>query len=258
LTKAVSLAESADVGGGNVLMMNCVMFGRSARFGDYVDLVHILGGSISKVVVNVPDRSKPGGKSFDERVASYRERRLEWGIEGDVVVEALRDFRPGESERYFFGFAGLGQLVLRDYLVERWGLEFSHLIHPSAAISPSASIGGGTVVYAGAVIGSETQLGDFCRIGRGATVGHDVRLEECAHIAPGANVASGVLARRGANVGLGANVLENTVLGAESTVAGGAFVRSEVPARTLVAGVPAVIKKEYPARVWPDRPPGVS
>lgn len=50
--------------------------------------------------------------------------------------------------------------------------------------------------------------------------------------------------KRGAYIGTGAIILPGVSIGAESVVAAGAVVTKNVPDHTLVAGVPAVVKKK--------------
>ena len=70
-------------------------------------------------------------------------------------------------------------------------------------------------------------------IGEQVTVGH-------------AAVIHGCTIGRGALIGIGAKVLSHSVVGEQALVAAGAVVTEgmEVPARTLVAGVPAKVKRD--------------
>jgi phenylacetic acid degradation protein len=72
--------------------------------------------------------------------------------------------------------------------------------------------------------------------------GTDTVMEEDAHIGHGA-VLHGCTVRRNALVGMNAVVMDGAVIGESSFVAAMAFVKAgfEVPARTLVAGIPAKI-----------------
>ncbi|MFQ5800028.1 MAG: acyltransferase, partial [Bacteroidota bacterium] len=47
----------------------------------------------------------------------------------------------------------------------------------------------------------------------------------------------------GVFIGTGASICEKTVIGAWSVIAGGSFVKGNVPKGCLFAGVPAVFKK---------------
>jgi acetyltransferase-like isoleucine patch superfamily enzyme len=52
---------------------------------------------------------------------------------------------------------------------------------------------------------------------------------------------------RAALIGIGAQVQQELLVGDGAVVAAGAAVIEDVPERALVAGVPAVVKRTYPA-----------
>ena len=239
-------------------MSDYVMIGHSGRLGDYVDIVHALGGQIKKVVVNSTDEPDRAGRSLATRLEAYKRWRGRWGIGEEVVVQELKEFSPAENEKYILGFSGLGQLPMQNYLAERWGIEIESLVHPTASVSPMSELGAGCVVNAGCVVASEVPVGRFSWLARGATIGHDTSIDECAFIAPGVNLASAVRVGRGANIGIGANVLEYVSLGEQCYVAGGALVLKDVAPFSLVAGVPASFKKTLEPKTFPEIPAGLS
>jgi sugar O-acyltransferase (sialic acid O-acetyltransferase NeuD family) len=226
-------------------MKQYVMFGQSGLFGDYVDIIHALGGALKKVVVNVPDPAPPNRPSFQQRLARHNAARRERCVP-EAIEEQLEEFEPEHGEVYVIGFRGPQLQPLRDGLVRDFDLRFETLIHPTAVISATAEIGEGVIVNAGAVVASRVVLGRYLLINRGATIGHDARLDEFTNIGPGANLASNVHVERGAVIGIGATVLEDLTIGEYAYVAGGATVIRDVEAGKLVAGVPAVVKKRSP------------
>lgn len=239
-------------------MREYVMIGHSGRLGDYIDIVHGNGGQISKVIVNAPDVADAAGNTLSSRLADYNGWRRRWGIETEVVVEQLKEFTPRDGERYILGFSGLGQLPMKAYLNDQWGLELETLVHPRAWVSPTATLGEACVINAGCVIGSEVRVGPFTWVGRGSTIGHDGTVGDAVFFGPGAHVASGVQIGRGANIGIGSTILEFVSVGEGCVVAGGAVVRNEVEPFHLVAGVPAVVKKTVEPKVFPDKPAGIA
>ncbi len=74
---------------------------------------------------------------------------------------------------------------------------------------------------------------------------YPTRLEEEVSVGHGA-VLHGCTIRRGCLIGMNATILNNSDIGAESLVAAGAVVREgfKCPPGSLIAGVPAVVKRE--------------
>jgi len=116
---------------------------------------------------------------------------------------------------------------------------FEVLIHPAAAISPSAEIGDGTVVMAGAVVNADVRVGRHAIINTGASVDHDCVLEDFVHVSPGAALAGDVKVGEGSHVGIGASVIQGVRIGRWCTVGAGAVVIRDVPDGATVVGVPA-------------------
>jgi phenylacetic acid degradation protein len=127
------------------------------------------------------------------------------------------------------------------------------VIDPSAYVHPSAVLIGDVIVGAGCYVGPCASLrGDFGRLilEQGVNVqdtcvmhgfpGTDTVIEQDGHIGHGA-VLHGCRIGRNALVGMNAVIMDNAVLGESSMVAACAFVKAgmEIPARSLVAGVPA-------------------
>lgn len=127
-------------------------------------------------------------------------------------------------------------------------------IAPTAVVIGNVEIGPEASIWFGAVlrgdhpelairIGARTSIQDNCVlhisergetvVGADATIGHGAIFESCT-------VGDGAL------VGMNAVILHEARIGEQAIVAAGAVVpeRMEVPPRTLVAGVPARVRKE--------------
>ena len=72
--------------------------------------------------------------------------------------------------------------------IEESGGQLATLIHPTAYVSPTATINPGTVILPHAIINTDVVVGRGCIINLGAIVDHGCILEEGVHICLGAIV----------------------------------------------------------------------
>lgn len=119
------------------------------------------------------------------------------------------------------------------------GLRMATIVHPSAVVAPSASVGVGTVVFARAVINPDCRIGDDVIVNTAASLDHDNLIGTHAHISPGAVLGGTVTVGEGTHVGIGVCVRNNITIGAWSVVGAGAAVVSDVPDDVVAYGVPA-------------------
>jgi acetyltransferase EpsM len=132
----------------------------------------------------------------------------------------------------------------RRHLVEHArarGHAFATLVHPSAVVSPRASLDHGAVIGAGVIVASNTRIAAHVLLNRGANIGHDNHLGTFVTVGPGATLAGAVEIGPGAYVGVGAVVRDHLTIGEGAIVAAGAVVVKPVEAHTLVAGCPATL-----------------
>jgi sugar O-acyltransferase (sialic acid O-acetyltransferase NeuD family) len=134
-------------------------------------------------------------------------------------------------------------------VVESLGWSFYTAVHPSAQFrAEGVEIGEGAMICAGTVMTTDIKIGRHCTLNLGTTVGHDCVIEDFVTITPGVNLTGRVHVRRGAYIGIGANLVcrSTTIpleIGEYATVGAGSVVLQDVPAHTLVVGIPAVPKQ---------------
>lgn len=129
-------------------------------------------------------------------------------------------------------------------------------IEPGAIIREHVAIGNNAVIMMGAVINIGAVIGDGTMIDMGAVLGGRATVGNHCHVGAGA-VLAGVVEPASAtpviiedNVLIGANavVIEGIRVGEGAVVAAGAIVTKDVPAHTVVAGVPAKVIKQIDAK----------
>lgn len=129
-------------------------------------------------------------------------------------------------------------------LIDRFGLDFTSLVHPTAYFSPMAKLSGGVFIGANTVIAPGVELAEHVFINRGATIGHDTCIGAYSRVQPGSNLGGLSHIGEGVTIGMAATLLERLQIGNRSVIGAGSVVLHDVPEDVLVAGVPAVVKKQ--------------
>jgi len=121
------------------------------------------------------------------------------------------------------------------------GLRLATLVHPTARLSPRATLGEGCFVSAMAAVSACSTLGRSVFVNRGALIGHHTVIGDYCTIQPGVNIAGAVTIGAGTYVGMGAVVLDKRSIGRGAVIGAGAVVTTDVPDHAQVVGVPARI-----------------
>jgi sugar O-acyltransferase (sialic acid O-acetyltransferase NeuD family) len=126
----------------------------------------------------------------------------------------------------------------------RMGFEFTPVIHPASRVSPTATVGAGSIVSAGSIIAAHAAIGSHVVINRGALIGHHSQIDDCTNIGPGANIGGACRIEAGVYVGIGATLIDHLTIGPGTVIGAGAVVTRDLPARVMAVGVPAKVIKE--------------
>ncbi len=113
------------------------------------------------------------------------------------------------------------------------------IIHPTAVVSPSATIGAGAFVGPLVVVNARARLGAGVIVNSGAIVEHDCDLGPFCHVAPGSILAGGVAVGEEALIGAGSTVLGGVRIGDRATLGAGAVAADDLPDGMTAIGVPA-------------------
>lgn len=124
------------------------------------------------------------------------------------------------------------------------GLTPACLVHPAATVSSRASLGAGTVVFAGVVVNPDTKVGEDVILNTCCSLDHDNWIGDHVHVSPGAHLGGGVRVGEGTHIGLGAAVRNNLTIASWVTIGMGSVVLRDLPGGVVAYGVPARVVKE--------------
>lgn len=129
-------------------------------------------------------------------------------------------------------------------LLKQNNIECPTIIHESAVISKSATIGEATVIMPGVVVNAYATIGVGCILNSGAIIEHDCTIGDFAHISPNAALAGGANIGEMTHIGIGVSVIQLIKIGKECIIGAGAAVISDIPDAATAVGVPARIIKD--------------
>ena len=141
----------------------------------------------------------------------------------------------------------IGNNFSRKQIAEKLHCEYGVAIHPSAIISPYATIGEGTVVMQGSIIQSSVCVGKHCIINTGASIDHECIIGDYAHISPKATLCGNVYVDEGAWIGASAVVVPGVKIGKWSVVGAGSVVVDDIPDGVVAYGNPCKVKSSHMA-----------
>jgi acetyltransferase-like isoleucine patch superfamily enzyme len=141
------------------------------------------------------------------------------------------------------------------------------MVADQSFIREKCTIGNRVIVGRGVTVENEVTIGDHTKIQTGAYVTGWTTVEDHVFLAPCVVMTNdnymgrteerfqfrgGPIIRHGARVGANSILLPNVEIGREAFVAAGSVVTRDVPAATLVMGVPAKPVREVPPREWAE------
>lgn len=214
-----------------------VIIGLSNILSDLLDCALALDLPVSKIIIHHPETGGERDLPVSQRIDSYSRH-----AEMPALLE-FDDFSPETGERYLLGPTTPERRGLAELLKKRHGIEFTTLVHPTAYVSPLASLSPGVFVGANSIVSAGAVLGEHVFINRGVTIGHDTRLGDYSRVQPGSNLGGLSVIGEGVTVGIGATLIERLRVGNRSVIGAGAVVLQDVPENVLVTGIPAKVKK---------------
>lgn len=199
--------------------MRIAIIGAGGHGKVVLDAVLSAGGHLVAGVVD-DNTELTGARLFDFSIVGSVEDLND--VEGYIVAIGNNRIR---KEKY-------------DYYLQA-GYKPVTVIHPTAIISPRASVGRGIAILANVVVNPDAVVGDNTVLYTSCTIDHECDISQHSYVSPGCNICGRVNIKTGAMIGAGAVVLPGLSIGEWATVGAGAVVTANVPDNVTVVGVPA-------------------
>ncbi|MGP0630213.1 acetyltransferase [Nitrospina sp. 32_T5] len=182
-----------------------------------------------------------------DRIAFADDRHMELKRVADFEVLAGFADAAGCLKEFTHFFVAIGDNTRRLQLINQHretGHTAATLVHPSAWVCASATVGDGTLIGPQAVVHTGARVGMGCIVNTAATVDHDCVLEDGVHLSPGVHLAGEVKVGRETSVGVGSSVSNRIDIGRNVVIGAGSAVVEPIPNNVTAAGVPARILKQ--------------
>jgi sugar O-acyltransferase (sialic acid O-acetyltransferase NeuD family) len=118
---------------------------------------------------------------------------------------------------------------------------FPNVIHPTAVISPFASLGDGVLIQSYCIVAANAKIGNCVMMNAHSGVGHDAQISDYCSIMSYCDMAGNTKLGEMTFVGSGAKVIPNTKIFPESYLCAGAVVIKDVVTKSKLMGNPAKI-----------------
>jgi len=166
------------------------------------------------------------------------------GLPSEHGTHALTGLRISDTHEdfefdAFVSGIGATDVRRREYERLRGIAPFATIVHPSAIVSPSATLGDGCILAQNVIVNALAMVGNDTILNVSCCVAHDCVVGEHVHIAPAVQMGGGSSVGTGTFCGTSSVVLPLVSVGAWCVCGAGSVVNKPVPDGTTVVGVPA-------------------
>ena len=136
---------------------------------------------------------------------------------------------------------GIGQNHIREKIFDRLlknGFKIVTLIHPSVIISPTATIGMGTVVMPNVVVNAQSAIGQGVILNTASVIEHENIIEDFVHISPNTALAGNVTVGEKTHIGIGTQVIQGITIGENCIIGAGSTIIKNIKKNRLCYGNP--------------------
>lgn len=134
----------------------------------------------------------------------------------------------------------VGNNAIRQRIMQRLQPQWlPRLVHPTAIISQSATLGHATVVLPYVIVNAHASVGAGVILNTRCTIEHDCVVGDAVHVSPSATLCGDVHVGEVSWIGAGSVTIQGRRIGHHAMVGAGSTVIHDVPDHTTVVGSPA-------------------
>lgn len=161
---------------------------------------------------------------------------------GLPILGVIADAPDYDGAVFVNGVGSISTYWRRDEIVAATGLaddRFVSIIHPSASIAPSATVGTGCALFANVTVSAGATIGAHVMVLAGSVINHNSTIGDHCCLATGVAVSGNVSVGKLSFIGANAALHPEISIGERTVVGMGAAVLEDVGDDMVVAGVPA-------------------
>ena len=155
------------------------------------------------------------------------------------ILSGVEEYSIGPEDEFV---CCIGNSKVRKNVVEKMKLKgavFATLIHPSANVADTSSVGEGVIIYPFALISDNAVIGDHSIINMYSSVAHDSVLGSFCTISAHCDVTGACTLGEGVFMGTTSNMVPGTRIGNDVYICAGSTVMARVRDGRKVMGNPA-------------------
>lgn len=163
---------------------------------------------------------------------------------GYKVLGKISDISQFDDDVYFVTAIGSSKSFLQkpSILAHIPLSRFRTIIHPTAYISHSTTIGIGTVILQQVTVTNNVSIGNYVTVLPHTVINHDCIIEDYTCIASSVSLSGGVKIGQNCYIGTNTAIKEQVTIGKKCLIGMGSNVLQDVPEYSIVMGNPARIQ----------------
>lgn len=180
---------------------------------------------------------------LDDNTATHGREML-----GVKVAGPLDLVHQHPSAQFIFGIGSLTTRLMRHSIINRLGLDesrFEAIVHPTAVIDESATVGPGCIIHPGVCVGNDAVLNSFAIVAVNSAIGPYSVLDSYAMVTSLVAILSSAHIGKSVFVGSCSCVTEGVRIGKGSMIGAGTVVSRDLNDGCFILGNPGRVLNKF-------------